>query len=176
LDNIITKVESQLDENQVGFLVKMINDVYIESEGNIWIDEHQRITPTRLIEIIELDELLLAYKGDEICGCIHLEPIGEQSFKFKMLVANQKFKGTGVGSILVQFAENEAARMGANTMQLELLVPTEFIHVDKVFLHDWYSRIGYHKIAEKDVDDVHKGLSKLLKTGCVAKIYQKSIG
>jgi len=60
-------------------------------------------------------------------------------------------------------------------MHLELLVPTEFIHPDKVFLHNWYSRIGYQKIAEHDVDFVHAGLSKLLKTGCVAKVYEKVI-
>ena len=175
LNNIDKTIPSQLDENQVGFLVKMINDVYVESEGNIWIDEHQRITKERLLEIITLKELLIATSEDEICGCIHLEPMRDSQFKFKMLVANPEFKGKGVGSILVQFAESEAKKMGGEVMQLELLVPTEFTHEDKVFLHNWYSRIGYEKIQEHDVDYVHPGLSKLLKTGCVAKVYQKKL-
>ena len=92
-----------------------------------------------------------------------------------MLVANPIYKGKGVGSVLVSFAEQIASNHNATIMQLELLVPTEFEHPDKVFLHDWYSRIGYKKIAEHDVDYVHAGLSKLLKTGCVAKIYQKKL-
>ena len=80
-----------------------------------------------------------------------------------MLVANPEFKGCGVGSKLVDFAENQARKAGASKMQLELLVPTEVENNDKVFLHDWYSRIGYQKIAEHDVDHVHKGLSKLIQ-------------
>jgi len=175
LNTINTKIADQHDLIHAGFLVKMINDVYVESEGDIWIDEHQRITMERLTEIIALKQLLLAYKGNEIYGCIHLEPINEDAYKFKMLVANPVYKGKGVGSILVNYAEEEAVKNGARVMHLELLVPTEFIHPDKVFLHNWYSRIGYQKIAEHDVDFVHAGLSKLLKTGCVAKVYEKVI-
>ena len=153
----------------------MINDVYIESEGNIWIDQHQRITPERLVEIIKLGELLLAFKSEEICGCIHLEPMPGKSYKFKMLVANPKYKGKGVGSVLVNFAEQQAKDKGATTMQLELLVPTEFEHPDKIFLNSWYTRIGYKQIGEHDVDFVHQGISQFLKTGCVAKVYQKEL-
>ena len=166
-------IASQLDENQVGFLILMINQVYDDSEGNIWKKEHQRIAKPRLLEIIAKKELLLAVAGTEICGCIHLEPMDGTIFKFKMLVANPKFKGKGVGSVLVNFAEEEARKNGALKMQLELLVPTEFEHPDKVFLNKWYTRIGYQKVAEESVDAAHDGLSKLLKTACLAEIYQK---
>jgi len=172
-NNIQKLIPSQLDENQVGFLVKMINGVYLESEAELWKDEHFRITGPRLLEIIKKEELLLVVDGDAICGCVHLEPINKTMHKFKMLVANPKFKGKGVGSILVDFAEVEARKKGAKKMQLELLVPTEFEHADKVFLKTWYTRIGYQKVAEQSVDAAHEGLSKLLKTGCVAEIYQK---
>ncbi len=171
--NIKTIIASQLDENQVGFLFSMINQVYLASEAELWKDEHERITKSRLLEIIEKGELLLAIAGDDICGCIHLEPMNSTMSKFKMLVANPHFKGQGVGSVLVDFAENEARNAGTTKMQLELLVPTEFEHSDKVFLSGWYARIGYQKVAEQSIDAAHEGLSKLLKTGCVAEIYQK---
>ncbi len=173
MKNIKTIIASQLDENQVGFLVSMINQVYLESEAELWKDEHDRITIPRLIEIIDKRELLLAVNGNSICGCIHLEPMDESMFKFKMLVANPEFKGKGIGSVLVDFAENEARKKDVKKMQLELLVPTEFEHADKIFLNSWYTRIGYEKVAEQSVDAAHEGLSKLLKTGCVAEIYQK---
>ncbi|MBL4592896.1 MAG: GNAT family N-acetyltransferase [Flavobacteriales bacterium] len=169
------KIVSQLDENQVGFLVRMINAVYKESENDLWKDNHERITRTRLLEIIEKRELLLAIDDSEVLGCIHLEPMDKLMYKFKMLVANPKHKGTGVGSLLVSFAEQQAKKNGAKTMQLELLVPTDFLHSDKVFLRNWYSRIGYRKTAEHDVDFVHEGLSNLLKIGCVAEIYHKKL-
>ncbi len=151
----------------------MINQAYVQSEGDIWKNEHQRITKSALLEIIAKRELLLAVNGDSICGCIHLEPMSDSMFKFKMLVANPVFKGIGVGSILVKFAENEAIKKGAAKMQLELLVPTDYKHPDKIFLNSWYTRIGYKKTAEHDVNYLDPGLTKLLKTDCVAEIYQK---
>lgn len=173
MKDIKTIVASQLDENQVGFLVSMINQVYQESEGDIWKAEHERISLPRMLEIIAKGELLLAVTDSEICGCIHLEPMDDVMAKFKMLVANPKFKGQGIGSMLVNYAEEVARVNGANKMQLELLVPTEFSHPDKVFLKNWYTRIGYQKIAEHAVDYADARLSALLKTGCVAEIYHK---
>ena len=62
----------------------MINEVYLESEENIWVDGHLRITPNRLIEIISQGELLLALNQDFICGCIHLEKRYAKAYKPKM--------------------------------------------------------------------------------------------
>ncbi len=169
------KIATEVDEQRADFLVTMINEVYELSEGNIWIDDYDRISKGLLLNCIRNKELLLAIKDDEVYGCIHLEQVDDATCKFKMLVANPKFKGTGVGSLLVDFAEQQAKSYGAATMHLELLVPTEFIHEDKVFLHDWYTRIGYRKIAEHDVDYVHQGISDFLKVGCVAKIYAKTL-
>jgi len=175
LKDIKTIVAKQLDENQVAFLVSMINKVYQESESDIWKVGHERIALLRMIEIIAKGELLLAVTDSEICGCIHLEPMDDVMAKFKMLVANPKFKGQGVGSMLVNYAEEVARVNGANKMQLELLVPTDFEQPDKIFLNSWYTRIGYQKTEEHDVEYLNPGLSKLLKTGCVAEIYHKFI-
>lgn len=167
---------SQLDENQVGFLISMINTVYQESENELWKDSHERINLSRLLDIIDKGELLLALNDhEEICGCVHLEPMKFGMAKFKMLVTNPNFKRKGIGSVLVKFAENEARRLGFTKMQLELLVPTEFEHPDKVFLSKWYTSIGYNVVAKQSVDAAHEGLSKLLKTGCVAEIYHKNL-
>lgn len=175
MKDIKTIVAKQLDENQVAFLVSMINKVYQESESDIWKVGHERIALLRMIEIIAKGELLLAVTDSEICGCIHLEPMDDVMAKFKMLVANPKFKGQGVGSMLVNYAEEVARVNGANKMQLELLVPTDFEQPDKIFLNSWYTRIGYQKTEEHDVEYLNPGLSKLLKTGCVAEIYHKFI-
>jgi len=151
----------------------MINEVYQESEGKIWKDGYERISKSSLLEIITKGEFLLAVTGAEICGCIHLEPMDGRMAKFKMLVANPAFKGLGVGSLLVNYAEEIAKSKGVHKMQLELLVPTEFEHADKIFLKSWYTRIGYKKNAVHDVDYAHAGLSELLKTACVAEVYHK---
>jgi GNAT superfamily N-acetyltransferase len=175
MPDIKLRIATKHAESNVKVFTNIINEVYIESEGNIWIDEYRRITKNELINIIRTKELLIAVNKDVFCGCIHLERVDNQRYKFKMLVTNPKLKGKGIGSKLVKFAEQQAKNYGASVMQLELLVPTEFIHPDKEFLRDWYTRIGYKKIAEYDIDYVHQGISKFLKTGCVAKVYEKKI-
>jgi N-acetylglutamate synthase-like GNAT family acetyltransferase len=169
------KIATIKDESKADFLAEMINTVYNESEGNIWVDGYKRTSKGQIINIIRDNELLLAQKEDEIYGCVHLERVNDTVFKFKMLVANPIFKGEGIGSLLVKYAEQQAKEQGGTTMQLELLVPTAFKHPEKVFLHKWYSRIGYELIAEHSVDYVHQGISSYLKTDCVAKVYQKDL-
>lgn len=168
------KIASQQDSN-ITALVNMINAVYRNAEDDIWQKEHLRVSKERLLEIISKQELLLAYIGNDVAGCIHLEPTDKALYKFKMLAANPKYKGIGIGSKLVQFAEETAISYGAKTMQLELLVPTGFIHQDKVFLHNWYSKIGYVKKSVHSVDYCHDGISQFLKVDCEAIVYQKPL-
>lgn len=172
--NISLKIAS-FNDIDITVLVNMINAVYRNAEDEIWQKEHLRISAERLTEITEKQELLIALIGNEIAGCIHLEPVNDLLYKFKMLAANPKYKGIGVGSKLVKFAEETALKNGANTMQLELLVPTNFVHPDKVFLHNWYSKIGYVKQSVHSVDYCHDGISQFLKTPCNAIVYQKPL-
>jgi len=175
MEKVVLRRATTSDKKYVNSLVEMINKVYLKSEGDIWIEGHNRISQERLTEVIQNKELLIAIHQNKICGCIHLEKMDQNHYKFKMLVTNPKFKGKGLGSLLVNFAEQQVKELGASTMQLELLVPTEFEHPDKVFLTNWYTRIGYEKVGEHDVDYVHQGISQFLKTPCKAVVYQKKI-
>ena len=174
MGEIQLKIASHNDIN-ITALVNMINAVYRNAEDDIWQKEHLRVSPERLTEIIDKQELLIAIINNDIAGCIHLEPMNNKHYKFKMLVAHPKYKGIGVGSKLVSFAEETAIILGANTMQLELLVPKKIIHPDKVFLHNWYSKIGYRKISVHSVDYCHDGISQFLKVDCEAIVYQKPL-
>ncbi len=174
MDDIKLKIASKNDIN-ITALVNMINAVYRNTEDEIWLKEHQRVSAERLTEVIDKKELLIAIIENKIAGCIHLEPINNTLYKFKMLTANPTYKGIGIGSKLVKFAEEQAVVYGATTMQLELLVPTDIILEDKVFLHNWYSKIGYVKKSTHSVDYCHEGISQFLKIDCNAIVYQKPL-
>ena len=75
----------------------------------------------------------------------------------------------------VDVAEELAIDRGGEIMQLELLVPTEFIHEDKVVLTKWYTKIGYQKVGTHDVDYVHQGISQFLIADCRAEVYEKPL-
>lgn len=173
MDKLELRIAVKNDELKADWLAQMINHVYDISEGNIWIDDYKRTSKEQIIQLIRSKELLLAVHENDIYGCVWMEKVNDDTYKFKMLVANPQYKGRGIGSLLVSYVEKQALERGARVMQLELLVPTEFEHPDKVFLTQWYTRIGYRKMAEHDVDYVHQGISKYLKTGCVAQVYEK---
>ncbi len=122
------------DAIKTEFLAQMINHVYDVSEGNIWIDSYKRTSKKQLLKLIEKQELILAEKNEEIYGCVWLEKVNNEVYKFKMLVTNPKYLKLGIGTMLIQFVENYAKTSGASKMTLELLVPTQFEHPDKVFL------------------------------------------
>ena len=169
------RVAEQSDELKAEWLAQLINQVYKVSEGNIWVDDYQRTSKEQLFELIRTNQLLLAIHQHKIIGCVWVEKVNNTTYKFKMLVTDPEYKGKGVGTLLVSYAEEEAIRRGAYKMQLELLVPTEFEHPDKIFLTQWYTRIGYQKVAEHEVDYVHQGISRYLKTGCVAQVFEKQL-
>lgn len=61
----------------------------------------------------------------------------------------------------------------ATKIQLKLLVLTEEENNDKVLLENWYSRIGYTKISEQEIEYIHKGVSVFLKNDCIVMVYEK---
>lgn len=169
------KIAQLEDINSLETLKEMINEVYWESEQNIWQDVHRRISVQGLKEIIAHQQLIIAKYNGAIAGCIHLEPITDTLYKFKMVSVSPNYKQKGIGGQLVSFAEQTALTYGAQTMQLELLVPIEFEHPDKVILDKWYTKIGYVKQSVHDVDYCHQGLGQFLKTPCNAVVYQKQL-
>ncbi len=168
-------IPSSLTRKEIKFLTELINRVYEFSEGNIWIDGYRRVNSKVLANIIDKEELIVAHIEDEVVGCIQLEKRSPEVYGFKMLVADPERRGEGIGSYLVNVMEKRAEELGAKQLQLELLIPTEFEHKDKVMLHSWYTRIGYELIATEDINAIHEGIGKFLKTNCKVEIYQKNL-
>jgi ribosomal protein S18 acetylase RimI-like enzyme len=92
-----------------------------------------------------------------------------------MLAADHAYRGVGVGRELVAFAEGLSRDRGHRTMQLELLVPRVDKHPNKVFLDDWYSRIGYRAVRTISLANAYPDLAPLLATECGFVIYGKPL-
>lgn len=173
--SVVVKIAEQSDNINFKKLKELINEVYLASEASLWVENHRRVSLERLTEIFEKQELIIALIGGEVVGCIHLEPINEDCFKFKMVAVSFNHKRKGVGNKLVSFAEEQAKQYGACKMQLELLVPDEAEHPDKIMLEKWYTSIGYELAEVQSVDYCHDGLAQFLKTPCKAFVYRKAL-
>lgn len=178
MENLSIRSSSTTDATpeNIAHLTRLINEVYTISEGPLWVKGHLRTTQEGVQHLLSGGHLLLASIEGELCGCIevHVDKALRRG-SFGMLTADPVFRGQGLGSKLVTAAEQHAKASGCDTMQLELLIPRNFDHPDKVFLHSWYTRIGYVQDRVMDLLEKHPEKQGKLITPCDLTVYLKSL-
>ena len=100
-----------------------------------------------------------------VVGAVRVRRLDDRTAELGMLSVDPAAMGTGAGRALLEFAER---RHGTPFMQLELLVPRA-PHAHKQRLHDWYSRLGYVQIGEREFDE------PLLAGPAVMRTYRKRL-
>jgi len=145
----------QCDENDltpatINRLLELINDVYEETENDLWKPTTSGRTFYGEVEdFVKERQIFIARENDKIVGAVKFAPVNDQTLEFGMLAADKKMRGKGLGRDLVNIVENHARDKGYKTMQLELLTPRHWKNPAKEFLKVWYSRLGY--IPEKSM-------------------------
>ncbi len=119
-----------------------------------------------MTRLIESGEIAVARVNGDLVGAVRMQAVAEDTGEFGMLVADPERRGIGIGRDLVAFAEGHYREGGMRAMQLELLVPRDWEHPNKVFLDDWYRRIGYRVIRTTTLDEAYPELGPLLATPC----------
>jgi GNAT superfamily N-acetyltransferase len=163
------------DAGLVEQLTELVNSVYATAEHGLWRDGATRTTPSEVSRLIAAREIAVATAGDRVVGAVRIQALSDATGEFGMLVADPEYRGIGVGRALIAFAERHCRDRGVRAMQLELLVPRTWRHPTKVFLDDWYRRIGYRVIRTISLDDMHAELSPLLATPCQLVVYEKPL-
>lgn len=68
------------------------------------------------------DSLLLAYWNDEVCGCVGLCPLEQNSIcEMKRLYVPDHYKGKGIGKTLARSIIEKARALGYEKMRLDTL-------------------------------------------------------
>lgn len=160
--------------NQYNILIH----AYKVTEREIWGENYVRIEVDEYKELIENEIVFTAKLDSEVVGTILLLNHGNQTFSFGLLAADFSKKGMGIGRKLIEAAENEAIRQGANKMILEILKPENQFVAVKQQLADWYERLGYKHFKTASFIDLKpdKGeKAKLLITPSVFDCYEKKL-
>jgi GNAT superfamily N-acetyltransferase len=134
---------NDINDHTVERISKLINDVYDQAESDLWKSKGGRVDNNEVSRLINNNNLILAELDGVIIGSVKYEPVDQSICEFGMLVADENYRGKGIGTLLVNAAENWAIKNGYKTMQLELLTPRHWKNDSKEFLKKWYSRIGY---------------------------------
>jgi GNAT superfamily N-acetyltransferase len=168
-------VESDLDPARIERLADLINDVYDDAEAGMWKRKALRTNPADVERMLRAGTLILAEIDGVIVGTAGVSLVGDGVGEFGMLVADRSRRGSGIGSALVDRAENWAREMSCHTMRLELLTPREWRQPSKEFLKRWYSRIGYAPQRTEPLETMYPGLVPELATPCDFTVWHKSL-
>ena len=169
--------QGALTDEEIANLVTLINSVYKEAEAGMWKDNFQRTTVEEIKGFISENKLMIAKLEGQIIGSSVVEKQVEDSIgKFGMLVVDPNLRGKRFGAALVREAEDWAKKQGLKTMKCELLTPKEWSHPSKVFLHTWYTRIGYvPQPNPKTLLDDFPHLVDSLECSCILTDYLKPL-
>jgi GNAT superfamily N-acetyltransferase len=166
---------SDLEPGNVRRLSDLINDVYDDAESGMWKRRGTRTNPDEVAKLLRAGALILAELDGVVVGSVNVCLLGEGIGEFGILVADRTQRGLGIGSALVQAAEQWARRQGCHTMRLEILTPRHWTHPSKEFLKQWYARIGYVAQATEPFEAMHPDLVPALATECDFTVWHKAL-
>ncbi len=130
-------------------VLRIINAAYEHGEAEIWEPGWARTTVNEVEHMIDAGEIAVTKDDGRIVGSVRVRRLDEQTAELGMLSVDPAAMGAGAGRALLAFAEQHH---GTPFMQLELLVPRA-PHAHKQRLHEWYSRLGYRLISEREFDE-----------------------
>lgn len=167
--------EADLTDDALDHLVDLINRVYDEAESGMWRRRGTRTNRDQIRGLLRDKRLILADLDGTIVGSVNVNIMDESVAEFGMLVADPDHRGMGIGSMLVNAAEEWARSMNRRTMRLELLTPRSWTHPSKEFLKAWYTRLGYVPQFTEPLEKTHPELIQELATECDFTVWHKRL-
>ena len=175
--NVTTRfpLETDLRAGNIQRLSALINEVYDDAEAGMWKRKGTRSDPSEVERLLRDRALIVAEIDGALVGTVNVKLMGEGVGEFGMLVADLDHRGKGIGTALVERAQNWARDMECHTMRLELLTPRNWTHPSKEFLKLWYTRIGYRPQATEPFERLHPELVSELATECDFTVWHKPL-
>jgi GNAT superfamily N-acetyltransferase len=156
-------------------LVRLINRAYAVGEAGLWLEGTTRTGPGEIGKAIRRGGMLAATREGRLVGCAFVRPLDPVAADLGLLGTAPDQWGSGVGSELVHSAEELMRSRGGTTIQLELLVPKEWVHPAKERLRSWYTRLGYRVVRSAPFEQVAAHLASQLATPCEFLIFRKPL-
>jgi GNAT superfamily N-acetyltransferase len=169
--NVLASAEAR-DEVLVADLVAVINEAYAVGEAGLWLEGWTRTEAGEVAEAVHSGGVLAATLGPRVVGCAYVRQLDDGTADLGLVSVIPARWGSGLGRQLVRSAEELARSSGAKTMQLELLVPKEWVHPEKERLCAWYERLGYEVVRVAPFDEIAAHLAPQLATRCEFLVFR----
>jgi GNAT superfamily N-acetyltransferase len=164
------------DASLMDDLAGVINHAYAIGEDGLWVEGATRTTPAGVAELVRSGGMLMATLGGEVVGCGFVRPLDATTADLGLISASPERQGAGVGREIVRSAEELVRSRGVTTMQLELLVPLEWVHPQKERLRAWYTRLGYETVRTAPFEEIATHAASSLATPCEFLVFRKALG
>ncbi|KAL7945053.1 hypothetical protein V8C42DRAFT_345465 [Trichoderma barbatum] len=129
------------------YMASFINHSYHSNyDGLVDTSKHTRTSASELSQKIRNHQIAIAWKSksdlekeiaEDIIGCVGVELIGPNTGNLTLLTCHLEHRGTRVAQQLMEFAEDWARGLGADEMQLEILVPDGWEHEENSRVVRW---------------------------------------
>ncbi|KAK8127165.1 hypothetical protein PG984_008273 [Apiospora sp. TS-2023a] len=176
------------DDALVARLTGIVNQVYFDTESDIFVEGFQRTDEQEVRGIIQAGELAVAYllpiptpdqqqqQQRQVIGCIRIRRVSDSVGELGMMALDPAHQGGGKGSSLVQFAEQHIREtLKLPISRLELLVPSGFHHAFKARLQAWYDKMGYRVVRLGVFQDEYPKIAALLRGPTEYRVFEKTL-
>ncbi|EHK25074.1 uncharacterized protein TRIVIDRAFT_143676 [Trichoderma virens Gv29-8] len=164
-----------------GFINRSYHSNY---DGLVDTKKHIRTSASELSQKIRDHQIAIAWKpssdpdkeiAEDIIGCVSIELIGPSMGNLGLLTCHLEHRGTRVGQQLMEFAESWARSLGAEEMQLEILVPDGWEHEENSRVVRWYERRGYKLCRVAETSEIIEWLATVVTGPTKMRIYRKKL-
>lgn len=156
-------------------LFEIMRDAYARTEIEIWGENYLRMPQSEYEELIDEGRVLGASLDGKIVGSIYSKNLDSETSTFRLLAVHRDFGGRGIGSMLVEAAEQRAKQEGSVFMDLEILRPRDFPVPVKDILRAWYEGMNYRLSHHQNFQDRRPERAKKLKVPSVFDCYRKEL-
>jgi GNAT superfamily N-acetyltransferase len=163
------------DGQVVATLVRIVNRAYQTAEADMWTKKLPRTNPEEVSGAIAKGQVAAVRVDGSFAGSVFTRLLDARTGWFGALAVDPPFAGRGLGRKLVAFAEHHTRRLGADTMQIELLVPDPpLAHTQR--LAAWYSALNYRHVEDRDLADLDADSVQYAVTPIHVRVMRKSLG
>lgn len=170
---ILSSEEHTFNPAERSELFEIMRDAYARTEVEIWGENYLRMPQAEYEGLIDEGRILGAILDGRVVGSIFSKNIDSDTSTFGLLAVHRDFGGRGIGSALVEAAEQRAQLEGSKYMNIEILRPRDFEVPIKNRLRSWYAGMDYEFTHHENFQDRRPDRAKDLKEPSVFDCYRK---
>jgi GNAT superfamily N-acetyltransferase len=147
---IYSTKEYQLKQFEKKQLHQVMVKGYELTEEEIWGKNYVRLFYPEFEKLINAGTVYVALLNNQVVGCVNVYPKNNNTYGFGLLAVDINYTGQGIGTSLINKAEEVAKKNGATYMKIEILRIKSKEIPHKVILANYYKRLGYEYTHSED--------------------------